>query len=188
MTRATRFNNYRVAGDTATLELTDRHGNKVGETLIDAADLPMLLEFGHRWSLRREKKRRKSYAKTKSGSLLLHRLLVPDAPQVDHINGNGLDNRRANLRACTNAENQRNRGRSANNKSGYKGVRWHAASRRWRAQIVSDGQQRTLGHFYSPEAAARAYDRAARQLHGEFARLNFPDDQQPTPLLKAVGL
>lgn len=94
--------------------------------------------------------------------------------QVDHINGNPLDNRRANLRLATNTQNQRNsRARSA---SGYKGVTWHKRDCKWQAQIQHNGQLRHLGYFNSRIEAARAYDDAARQLFGPYAALNFPRD------------
>lgn len=98
---------------------------------------------------------------------------------IDHKNGNGLDNRRSNLRFCTNAQNQHNQ-RKWGSRSGkplssrYKGVSWHRRGH-WRAKIQAQGKRRYLGQFQSEEAAARAYDRAARELHGEFAVLNFSD-------------
>jgi hypothetical protein len=94
---------------------------------------------------------------------------------VDHINGDGLDNRRANLREVTNAQNHFNRAKSRIGSSQYKGVCWHRARRRWRADIMRDGRSRTLGYFDDEEAAARAYDAAARELFGEYARPNFPE-------------
>lgn len=111
----------------------------------------------------------------------LHRFIVSlmglDATgmDVDHINGDGLDNRRANLRVVTHAENLRNRGKQANNKSGYKGVHWHSRKERWVASIRAEGKNKWLGSFKSPQEAALAYDRAARLYHGEFAVTNFGD-------------
>jgi hypothetical protein len=93
-------------------------------------------------------------------------------PYVDHVNGNGLDNRRDNLRPATRAQNQRNARRRIDNTSGFKGVSINRG--RWQAVIRAGGTPRNLGRFDDPESAARAYDAAARELHGEYATLNFP--------------
>lgn len=94
--------------------------------------------------------------------------------RVDHINGDGLDNRRANLRQATHGQNVQNRRRSSANTSGYKGVTWHKQARKWQAAIKADRRTYYLGIYGSPELAALAYDEAARHHHGEFARVNFP--------------
>jgi hypothetical protein len=104
---------------------------------------------------------------------MLHVFLM-GVPLVDHINGDGLDNRRANLRAATSMANAQNRRLFRNNTSGYKGVSWHPQRERWWAQIMADGKKRSLKLHDTPEEAARAYDVAARELHGDFATLNFP--------------
>lgn len=97
-------------------------------------------------------------------------------PLVDHRDGDGLNNRRANLRPATRAENNRNRRRSlSNNASGFKGVCRDRG--KWRAYIYVDDKQHHLGMFPTAEAAALAYDVAALELHGEFARLNFPEEK-----------
>lgn len=116
----------------------------------------------------------KWYARSKRHGIL-HRAIL-DAPaglQVDHINGDSLDNRRANLRLCTHAQNMQNRWYRTSC-VGYRGVQ--PKKRRFRAQIFTGGRHLRLGTFADPIEAARAYDAAARRLHGEFARLNFPDE------------
>lgn len=106
--------------------------------------------------------------------LRLHRLIL-DAPEgmvVDHINGDTLDNRRSNLRVCTQAQNLLNRKMHCNNRSGYKGV-YHDPGcrlRPWRAEIRSNRKRVRLGLFETPEEAHAAYVKAAHRLHGEFAR------------------
>lgn len=109
---------------------------------------------------------------------LLHRFLLNARPdeQVDHINGNGLDNRRINLRLCSNEQNQYNRPVPSNNSSGYKGVSFHKHTKKWRATIGYEGKHKHIGYFDSVEEAAKAYDSAAIELYGEFARLNFPKE------------
>lgn len=94
---------------------------------------------------------------------------------TDHINHDGLDNRRANLREATHQQNCWNTRKHRNNSSGYKGVNLFKRTGRWRTEIrVGAGVRLHLGYFDTAEEAARAYDVAAREYHGEFAALNFP--------------
>lgn len=94
---------------------------------------------------------------------------------VDHINGNRLDNRRVNLRFCTNAENVRNSKKYNAGANPYKGTNYLKARDQWRALIRVDGKQIFLGSFNNATEAAMAYDKAAGEYFGEFARLNFPN-------------
>lgn len=116
----------------------------------------------------------------KSFHVYMHRLVLGinrgDRMVADHINGNSLDNRRENLRACSTAENNRNVARRARNTSGYKGVYWHKREEKWRAGIHFLGQSIHLGYFSEKTRAALAYNDAAKQYHGEFARLNAIED------------
>ena len=89
---------------------------------------------------------------------------------VDHINGNGLDCRRSNIRICSHAENMRNRKTAKSNKIGVKGV--YLSRGRYRAEIESKGVRYRIGTFDSIELAGKAYDEAAERLHQEFARTN----------------
>lgn len=101
----------------------------------------------------------------------LHRfvLAATKGQIVDHVNGNGLDNRRCNLRFCTPAQNTQNT-RRKKSASGYRGV-WKSGSR-WRAVICVNRASIRLGYFATREAAALAYNAAAKHHHGEFATLN----------------
>lgn len=98
-------------------------------------------------------------------------------PLVDHANGNGLDNRRSNLREATNAQNSANSRLSRRSTSGLKGVTWYKRTSRWRAHITANQEQRHLGYFDDPIKAAKAYDTAALEVFGEFAHINFPKEQ-----------
>ncbi|MBN2137484.1 MAG: HNH endonuclease [Sedimentisphaerales bacterium] len=107
----------------------------------------------------------------------LHRQIMPVGKGliVDHVNRDGLDNRKSNLRAGTQAQNICNSKRTARSSSMYKGVSWHKASKKWRALVAFGGKTKFLGYFADEVEAAKAYDAGARELHGEFAYLNFPE-------------
>ena len=112
------------------------------------------------------------------GSIAMHReiLVPPDTYQIDHINGNKLDNRRDNLRICTPSQNKMNVGKTSKNKSGYRGVSKERRLHKWRVSIKADGRRINLGNFYDILDAARAYNEAAKKYFGEFARLNVIPD------------
>lgn len=104
-------------------------------------------------------------------------LIKGDARQVDHINGDTLDNRRSNLRICTRSENRKNNRKLPYKK--YKGIT--KSKKKWFAQILHNGETRYLGTHETEIAEARAYDEGAKRLHGEFASLNFPEVKNETP-------
>lgn len=92
---------------------------------------------------------------------------------VDHINGDTLDNRRDNLRSATNTQNQWNSGLSTSNTKGLKGISYsptRTSFKKWQAKIRFGGKRLHIGYFETPEEAASAYLRKARELHGEFFR------------------
>lgn len=148
------------------------------EVLVDDADAHILSGSG--WTVRKSGCTAYVQRKiTRDGEYVgvehLHRLIVGCGSEfkVDHINGNGLDNRRENLRRCTHAENSRNCRRHSNNRSGYKGVYLslrRASEACWRAQIRVDGKKINLGRHDTAEAAYAAYCTASKRLHGEFSR------------------
>jgi len=103
--------------------------------------------------------------------VFMHQQLLGMRSGVDHKNGDGLDNRRSNLRPCTKAQNAWNRRLSDRGSNRYRGVS-RAAGKRWEARIQCDGSRKRIGYFSSEKDAALAYNKEALVLYGEFARLN----------------
>ena len=108
--------------------------------------------------------------------LYMHREIMqpPRGMDVDHKNGNGLDNRRCNLRVCTRAQNLHN-GQPLGGSSRHKGVSWSKYAKKWQAYIDVHGKRKHLGYFINEQDAARAYNEEALQNFGEFARINIID-------------
>ena len=147
--------------------------------LVDDEDYELVMQY--RWNVFEETRNgllHGPYAITsrtvagKPRNMRMHQLLT-DWPRTDHINHDGLDNQRHNLRPATGAQNQWN-ARSGSGTSKYKGVNWDRRYGKWRAVIRPAGRQQHLGYFASEEAAARAYDAAALEIGGEYAYINFP--------------
>jgi len=146
-------------------------------TIVDNEDYDYLMQW--KWQFHNGYARRTQHicmigTKRIKKQVALHRVVLnnPDGLQVDHINGNKLDNRKENLRVCTCAENVRNRSVSSNNSSGFKGVCWDKRKNKWISSITADSKIFRLGCFASAIEAAKAYNIAAIELHGEFAKLN----------------
>ena len=147
--------------------------------LVDDDDYPLLSK--HKWHAKI--RTRSSYARRTAYpygrrnpiTIMMHRVILGTArgEEVDHINGDGLDNRRYNLRVGTHQQNMCNQ-RKTRGTSRFKGVRWH--NNQWTAQIKHKGRQRYLGGYQRETDAACAYDNAAIELFGECARLNSPID------------
>lgn len=143
--------------------------------LFDAADLPIVA--GKTWTV--ETKSGRAYALRAFGPrkarqrVYMHREITGASPSldVDHWNGDGTDNRRGNLRPADRSLNNANQ-RQKLGVSRFKGVHWHKQAGKWHAQISFRGVRKSLGVHAVEEDAARAYDRAAVEIFGEFARTN----------------
>lgn len=143
---------------------------------VDDADFEWLSNIKWHVAINRRRKTTTFYAQHGSkalGRLSMHRLIVgglKPGDEVDHKNGNGLDNQRHNLRVASRKLNLANQKMRFGNTSGFKGVRWYAG--KWVARIKCDGTRFHLGRFVDIKDAARAYDAKAMELYGEFARTN----------------
>ncbi|WP_255367831.1 AP2 domain-containing protein [Psychrobacillus sp. OK032] len=111
----------------------------------------------------------------KTSAPRMHRFILQETDRkthIDHINGDKLDNRKNNLRVCSNSANLMNRGKQSNNSSGYKGVVFDKSRSKWKAEIGFNKKRKFLGRFHTIEEAALAYNDAAVLYHGEFAHIN----------------
>lgn len=148
--------------------------------LVDDADYECLKQFN--WRIRITG--RQVYAirdlpkhKGKRRTMPIQRFLLNAHPPlyIDHINSDGLDNRRSNLRICTKQQNNMNQRPQVGKSSVYKGVTWRTRDKIWAAQIHINKKTIHLGHFKLETDAARAYNEAAKIYFGEFAKLNDLD-------------
>lgn len=153
--------------------------------LVDDEDGPWALgykwhasENGHTWYAQRNAR-----ASEATKVPLMHVELTGFA-RTDHVNGNGLDNRRENLRAASPSQNRMNARKAAGQSSQYKGVTFIRRARRWQAQIGGHGAYIYLGLFGTEREAALAYDAAARIQFGTFAALNFPGPGERSALAR----
>lgn len=150
--------------------------------IVDDADF----EYLNQWNWYASKAKKGFYAQHTQGifpfkkRVYMHRLIMnaPDGFDVDHINGNELDNRRSNLRLCNRSENMGNIKKHSDNTSGYKGVYWRTDKNKWCAVIKINYKTKYLGYFVDVKEAARAYDIAAKNYFGKFANLNFPENNE----------
>lgn len=151
--------------------------------LVDDIDAELVRRYS--WQLLRSRSvsfHARTHAHKRDGkrhTVLMHRMILGDPilgepdGAIDHINGDGLDNRRANLRFANHHQNGGN-SRTRGGSSIYKGVSWKKEYGRWSAQIGEAGKTVYLGYFDDEVSAAIAYDAAARRVFGPFAALNFP--------------
>lgn len=142
------------------------------KAIVDADQVTKLTSFNWHW--------RKGYAVTTEPvtlrSIKMHTFVFdPEGKEPDHKNRNGLDNRRSNLRAATRSQNTWNQGVKRTSTTGFKGV--SRIGDKFRTRLKVGKVSRSLGIYASPKDAARAYDKAAREVCGEFAYLNFPEDR-----------
>lgn len=161
----------RFEGDLAFVTLTAGY-----VSVIDASDAPLV--SGRNWyamkSFKRDGALSVVYAAGRNGKTpdTIHRAIMgaPIGMFVDHIDGDGLNNTRSNLRLCTNAENMCNTGLRIDNTSGAKGVQWDKRRGKWKAYVKCEGIRKNFGSFADFDAAVAAAEAGRMRLHGAFAR------------------
>jgi len=160
-----------------TIELTQ---GKVA--LVDDEDFEWLSQWS--WAVEKDA-RSDTYYAARTGvkadgdrwqkRIKMHREIMntPKGREVDHVDYDGINNQKYNLRNCTNQQNQGNQRPQKGRSSRFKGVSWNKLRQSWSAVIKRDYVRRFLGYFNCEIEAAKAYDEAAKTLHGDFAYLNF---------------
>lgn len=153
--------------------------------LVDDADYERLALF--KWHARVNKARTLIYAQRtvrygprqldRHRVIHMHHEVLGVSCGVDHRDNNGLNNQRYNLRSATQSQNMANSRRRLGTSSRFRGVCWFKKNRKWLAAVRKDGIKHYLGSFVDEMDAARAYDVKARELHGEFAKLNVPQEE-----------
>jgi hypothetical protein len=160
----------RVDGEIAYVPLTQGF-----ESVIDSSDIHLIEGFN--WYAMRQKQTvyafRNEIIDGKASLVSIHRTIAghPHGMQVDHRDGNGLNNRKSNLRIATHQQNNLNRRFSEKNSSGLKGVSWCKERNKWLSQIQIAGKSFNLGRFDTKEDAYNAYCAYSKKLHGEFGRV-----------------
>lgn len=148
--------------------------------IVDAEDYERITQY--KWQVHFVGKIKKPYvgrrecvSYKKYRHLSLHRFILnaDKSMEVDHINGDALDNRKCNLRLCNIFQNRANYPKKKNSKNKYKGVTWNVSNNKWWARISYNKKRISLGLFKNEENAAMAYNEAAIKYHGGFARLNI---------------
>lgn len=141
-----------------------------GFAIVDDEDFDSLSKFT--WHLATN-----GYAAKDGGMVLMHRLImgVGKGQRIDHANRDKLDNRRCNLRIATASQNNANSRKRTNATSKYKGVSFENYTGRWKVQIKRDGKTKNLGRYDTEREAALVYDKAAKEVWGQFARINFEE-------------
>lgn len=157
-----------IKEDYAIMILYDKYDMKISETFIDIEDIDRVKQYS--WGLNTQG-RHTHYCKSNNVGQL-HRFLlnVTDSNLVvDHINHNGLDNRKCNLRICTNQQNICNCKIPKNNKSGCKGVYWSQDKQKWTVQVTINNKTKYIGRYDNLEDAINARREASRKYYGDYA-------------------
>lgn len=169
-------NDYIIEGSIVKIGCYRLDGEFRGYAIIDTEDIEKCKPY--KWCIVEDKYVvAKPYGDSNGTNVKLHNIVMDHNSvkneNIDHIDNDGLNNRKSNLRVCNHSENLCNKHSQKNNTSGYKGVSWQKNQGYWSAKIQKDRKKYHLGFFDDPWEAAQAYNLAALELHGEFAKLNI---------------
>lgn len=166
-------NHIEIVDDYAEIYLIDRNNEICAKCLIDIEDIDLVKNI--KWH-RSDLQRSTYYCISNDNQWRrIHRLILGITDEnvfIDHINHNGLDNRKSNLRICTNQQNICNCNIPKNNKSGCKGVYWAKDKQKWAVQVSINNKTKYIGRFTEYEDAVKARNEAAKEYYGEFANEN----------------
>lgn len=169
-------NHFKIEGDKAIVYSNGK--NKQLTFIIDVADLNLIKDYSWRvYHLSNGYKRVETSILAGKKHIILARLLMnfPDGKYIDHVDCDPTNNQRSNLRLASEKENSRNAAKTKRKtSSNFKGVSWHKHKNKWIAMCAVNGKNTFIGYFSNEIEAAKAYDLKAKELHGEFAKTNFP--------------
>jgi len=165
-------NIYRIENSICYIDCFNIRGDLAGTITIDSEDIDKVNIY--QWHIEKSHSNIK-YAQAilpNKKTLRMHKLLLPNSIQVDHINNNGLDNRKCNLRSCNNAENNRNKNFQRNPVSGYTGIRYNPKANSYYVRIMVNKKEISLGHYKDLDDAISARKAGEEKYFGEFKYLN----------------
>lgn len=168
-------NEITIDEQNAYIHLYDKHGSEIGIATINKEDVERCKKY--KWCLGKN-----GYVKTggRKNVILLHNFILKResscATLCDHKSRDKLDCRKTNLRECNHSQNACNSTMRNDNTSGFVGVYGKKETKKWMAAILVNNKMQYLGYFYDKIDAAKARDKVAKKLHGEFAILNFPNE------------
>lgn len=165
------LNKYRIEGSICYIDCFNTKGILRGSIIIDTEDLNLVKDY--QWHIENSRAnlqygQASTNGKLPSKTIRIHRLIIPDSVQIDHINHNGLDNRKSNLRTCNNRENNCNKNFSRNPKSGYTGIRYNEKANSYYVRMMVNKREISLGHYKSLEEAIEARKQGEEKYFGEF--------------------
>ena len=160
-------NTYEINEEVVIISCYNKVGEITGKIIIDKEDFDKIRIY--QWHIENSRPSiQYAQASIPKGTIRLHKLIIPSDFQIDHINHNGLDNRKCNLRICTNAENNRNKRFERNPRSGYTGIRYNSKTGSYYVRIMVNKKEISLGAYKSIEEAIEVRKKGEEKYFGNF--------------------